>query len=252
MKKHKIFAVATGIMLLSGCTDNPKGVSNSMTFTTKPAANPELISEDDGIRYSEKTDDEITVIRCGDNYFTYGVNMYGIWFLDETEIILPDDYEQPLGTAAKLIADTKSSSGGFTGGSTCYIKDVKQQTLLGFDEEWASVLPVWGSTAVAPLGRDWDHLSEYGYDNDSIAVVYKYAEDGGVYTIGNTADKLVVCCDGVEIGRYDACRVLTDTKGRTFERIILCESDIDEQAVCQLIEEGTRSSDGFFWVGDVI
>ncbi len=252
MKKHKIFAIIAGIMLLSGCTDSHEAVLNSMEITTGTITNPAYPEGDDVAISAERTNDEITIIKCGDNYFTYGVNMYGIWFLDETEIILPDDYEQPIGTAAKLIADTKSSSGGFTGGSVCHIKEVKQQTLLGFDEEWASILPVWGSTAVAPLGRDWDHLSEYGYDNDSIAVVYKYAEDSGVYTIGNTADKLVVCCDGVEIGRYDACRVMTDTKGRTFERIILCENDIDEQAVWQLIENGTRSSDSFFWVGDII
>ncbi len=249
MKKHKIFAVAMGIMLLSGCADNPEGISNSMTFTTKPAANSELISEDDGIRHSEKTDDEITVIRCGDNYFTYGVNMYGIWFLNETEIILPDDYEQPIGTAAKLIADTESSSGGFTGGSVCHIKEIKQQMLLGFDEEWANMIPVWGEH----YPGDWDHLSEYGYDEfDRIAVIYKYTVDGGVYTVGNTTDKLVVCCDGVEIGRYDACKVLTDTNGRTFERIILCENDIDENIVWQLIESGVRNNDSYFWIGDII
>lgn len=252
MKKHKIFALIAGIMLLSGCADSPEGVSSSMTFTTEPTTAPAYPEGDDVAISAERTNEEITIIKCGDNYFTYSVNMHGVWFLDETEIILPDDYEQPIGTAAKLIADTKSSSGGFSGGSVCHIKNVKQQTLLGFDDEWTSALPVWDSAAVASLGTDWDHLSEYGYDNNNIAVVYKSAEDGGVYTIGNTADELVVCCNGVDIGRYDTCRILPDPKGRTFKRIILCENDIDEQAVWQLIENGTRSSDSYFWIGDAI
>ena len=252
MKKQKIFAIIVGIMLLSGCADVPEGVVNPTEITTEPATNTAYPEGDDVAISAERTNDEITIIKCGDNYFTYSVNIYGVWFLDETEIILPDNYEQPIGTAAKLIADTRSSSGGFTGGSVCRIKEVKQQTLLGFDEEWASLLPVWGSAAVAPMGRDWDHLSEYGYDNDNVAVVYKYDDDSGVYTIGNTSDELVVCCNGVEIGRYDTCRILTDTKGRTFERVILCDNDIDEQAVWKLIENGTRSNDSYFWVGDII
>ncbi len=256
MKKVHLFSLLVAMILMSGC-DNGYVVENAADRANTPARSDVIYSDppdvDDGIIHATRYDRDITIIRCGDNYFTYSVNMYGIWFLDDIEIDLSDDYEQQMGTAVKLIADTESISGGISGKNVCYIREIKKQTLLGFDDEWADLLPVWGKAAVAPEAG-WEHLCEYGFDEyNSIAVVYKYAEDGGVYTIGNTSDKLIVCCNGEEIGRYDQCRILKDPQGYGIkERIVLCNKSIDDRVVWQLAEDGIRSYDSYFLIGDIV
>ncbi len=256
MKKVHLFSLFMAMILMSGCDDGYIG-ENVADRVNIDGRSDVIYSDppnvDDGIVQAARYDEEITIVRCGDNYFTYGVNMYGIWFLDEIEIILPDGYEQDMGTTVKLVADTESLSGGISGKNVCYINEVKQQTLLGFDEEWAASIPVWGESYPAPESG-WDHLCEYGFDEyDSIAVVYKSAEDGGVYMIGNTADELVVCRDGEEIGRYDQCMILADPHGFGIqEKIVLCNNGIDDRALWQLAEDGIHDNKTYFLVGDII
>lgn len=255
MKKVYLFSLLMAMILMCGC-DNGYVVESAADIANTDARSDVIYSDpphvDDGIIQATRYDEEITIIRCGDNYFTYSVNMYGIWFLDEIEIELPDDHQQQMGTAVRLTADTESSSGGFSGKNVCYIREIKKQTVLGFDDEWTEGIPVWGGSYPAPEAG-WEHLCEYGFgEYDSIAVIYKNAEDGGVYTIGNTTDKLVVCCNGEEIGRYDRCRILTDPHGYGIkERIVLCNNDIDDRALWQLAEDGIVHNDSYFFVGDI-
>lgn len=249
MKKVHFFSLIVTMMLMSGC-DNGYVAPNA--YDQADTADQSVVIYDDMIQ-TTRYDDEITLIRCGDNYVTYGVNMYGIWFISDAQIILPDGYEQDNGTAVRLVADTKSTSGGISGKNVCYINEVKQKTLLGFDEEWTDGISVWGESYPAPeVG--WERLCEYGFDEyDSISVVYKNAEDGGVYMIGNTTDELVVCRDGNEVGRYDQCRILTDPRGYGMkERIVLCDNDIDDRAIWQLAEDGFVQNDVFFVIGDIV
>ncbi len=256
MKKVHLFSLLVAMILMSGCDDGY--VAESVADIANTAVRSDVIYSDppgvdDGIVQATRYDDEITLIRCGDYYFTYSVNMYGIWFLNETLIILPDGYEQDNGTAVRLVADTEWMMGGISGKSVCYINEVKQKTLLGFDEEWTDGIPVWGESYPAPeVG--WERLCEYGFNEKSaIAVVYRYTEGGDVYIISNVADKLIVCCNGDEVGRYDQCRILSDPDGESeTERIVLCRNDIDDRAIWQLAEDRFIQNDIYFFVGDIV
>lgn len=256
MKKAHLFSLFVAMILMSGCDDGYVG-ENAADRVDIDLRSDVIYSDppyvDDGIIQATRYDEEITIIRCGNNYFTYSVNMYGIWFLDEIEIILPDGYEQAMGTAVKLVADTESSSGSISGKNVCYINEVKQKTLLGFDDEWTYEIPVWGESYPAPrIG--WEALCERGFNEYSaIAVVYRYTDGGDVYIIGNMEDKLIVCCNGDEIGRYDQCRILTDPHGYGIkERIVLCDNDIDDRAIWQLAEDKVIHNDAYFLVGDIV
>lgn len=252
MKKRFVLALLA-VALLTGCEEKPAPESIAATGTATTTSDPSysvIYSDppdvDDGAARYMYYDEEIIVVRCGDNYLCLGAHIDNEWLADDVPLILGED-TLPMGRALKITADIDVTTGGITGRTERRVTDIKRWEIVQFDEDITESLHHW---EMSLQYSDWQYYCNC-CEHNALALVYRYTFDGAIYALGNTSDKRVaICRNGEQLGVYDGIRLIQypDESGEP-QRVVLCNEGFDTDALVSLLEQGVNYNEDFYFIG---
>lgn len=259
--KKTIYSIALVLVFcLSGCDEEvitSTDISNMPAVTTSDPSYSVIHSsdsntDDDGSEILQY-DWSATLIRCGDSYLKIDELSENQHNISEIDISMPKELRPSYGQIIQLMADTRITSGGYNGDTIYHIyqaEDVKEYKVINYTDDYISdLIPLW--IDVVEQGQsyfDWKYLSGTETTFRNTAAVFKYAENGDIYSLGRIHSNFVIFQNGQLIGTYEKLKVKFFDIHQEYG-IVLCNSDFNLDNLVSNVQRGMLYDDSYFYLG---